>query len=273
MYSVIIPSYNRCSLLSHAIDSVLLQKYPDLEIIVIDDGSTDDTAQMLAQKFPEVRYLYQKNMGPAAARNRGIRAARGNIIAFLDSDDIWLPGKISLEQRLFKSFANIDMLGGNTASFLSGKLRYGDTFSHRGIQFHHQQPRYFDWTINIMLEGPVCCTSAMTFKKHTLQQLGSKPFDESLRLNEDWDLEFRVFSKFNVLLYPQIHCHRHIFDDGTRHFYSIPGRQKKPQEQFQDNLQQQKIIARYLNNSNWDNATRQRFIQRHQQLNPQHQPA
>jgi len=139
MYSVIIPSYNRCSVLPHAIDSVLLQNYHPLEIIVIDDGSDDDTAQMLAQKYPEVRYLYQENRGPAAARNRGIQVARGNTIAFLDSDDIWLAGKIKREQQFFKLFNNADMLAGNATSFLSGKLRHADTFAQRQIQFHQQQ--------------------------------------------------------------------------------------------------------------------------------------
>ena len=87
------------------------------------------------------------------------------------------------------------------------------------------------------------------------------------RLDEDWDLEFRLFSQSKALLYPQIRCHRRIFDDGTRHFYSIQGQKKSPQEQLQINQQQQQIIGRYLDNIVWNSATRQRFQQRHQQLN------
>ncbi|NOX43676.1 MAG: glycosyltransferase family 2 protein [Gammaproteobacteria bacterium] len=267
MYSVIIPSYNRCYVLPQAIDSVLLQNYPALEIIVIDDGSNDDTAQMMAQKYPNVRYLYQENQGPAAARNRGIQAAKGNIIAFLDSDDIWLAGKIALEQRLFRDFPNADMLAGNATTFLLGQLHVADTFAQRQIDFQQQRSRFFDWTINIMERGPVCLTSAMTFKRSTLDKLDGKPFDESLRLDEDWDLEFRLFSQSKALLYPQIRCHRRISDDGTRHFYSIQGQKKSPQEQLQINQQQQQIIGRYLDNIVWNSATRQRFQQRHQQLN------
>jgi len=267
MYSVIIPSYNRCSILSQAIDSVLLQNYSDLEIIIIDDGSSDDTAQMIAKKYPNVCYLYQQNQGPAAARNYGIQAAKGNIVAFLDSDDIWLEGKIALEHRLFHDFADADMLAGNATTFLFGQLHAADTFSQRQIDFYQQRPRFFDWTIRIMERGPVCLTSAMTFKKSTLDKLGSKPFDEGLRLDEDWDLEFRLFSQSKALLYPQIRCHRRIFDDGTRHFYSIQGQKKNLQEQLQINRQQQQIIGRYLNTIAWGSITRQRFQQRHQQLN------
>jgi len=267
MYSVIIPSYNRCFVLSQAIDSVLLQNEPALEIIVIDDGSNDNTAQMIAKKYPKVRYFYQENQGPAAAKNRGIRVAKGNIIAFLDSDDIWLADKITLEKHLFYNFSDADMLAGNATTFLLGKSHIADVFAQRQIDFYWQQPRFFDWTISIMERGPVCLTSSMTYKKSTLDKLGRKPFDESLRLDEDWDFEFRLFSQSKALLYPQIRCHRRIFNDDTRHFYSIPGQEKSPQEQLWINQQQQKIIARYLDNIAWHSVTQQRFQQRHQQLN------
>ncbi len=95
--SVVIPTYNRAADLKRAIESVFAQTYPVAEIIVVDDGSTDNTQQMIADFSGPVRYVYQKNAGPAAARNRGIRMASGEWVAFLDSDDWWFPEKIRLQ--------------------------------------------------------------------------------------------------------------------------------------------------------------------------------
>lgn len=92
--SVIIPTYNRAGLIREAVESALAQVPQPLEVIVVDDGSTDDTAAVCATLPPPVRYVRQENAGPAAARNRGLRAARGDVVAFLDSDDVWFPGKL-----------------------------------------------------------------------------------------------------------------------------------------------------------------------------------
>jgi glycosyltransferase involved in cell wall biosynthesis len=95
--SVVIPTYNRAADLKRALESVIAQTYRIEEIIVVDDGSTDNTQQMVAALPGPVQYVYQKNAGPAAARNRGIRMASGDWIAFLDSDDWWFPDKIRLQ--------------------------------------------------------------------------------------------------------------------------------------------------------------------------------
>jgi glycosyltransferase involved in cell wall biosynthesis len=265
-YSVVIPTYNRCGLLAEAIDSVLLQDYPAIEIIVVDDGSSDATAPMIAQKYPGARYFHQANQGPAAARNRGIAESTGDVVAFLDSDDVWLENKIALELLLLQRFPEADMLAGNARAFVEGKLRSEDTFVQRDILFNRRQPRFFDWSMLIMKKGPVCCTSSMTFRKSTLVKLGDKPFDETLRLDEDWDLEFRLFSQFKALLYPQIVCWSRVFNDNTRHFYSAQGQPKTPKEQRQIWRQQRDILARYLNNPRWDTNVEQGFQERHQQL-------
>ena len=90
--SVIIPTFNRVRLVVQAIDSVLKQSFHDFEIVVIDDGSSDDTGAVIQQYTdPRVRYIYQENTGLAGARNAGIRAARGQYVAFLDADDLFLP--------------------------------------------------------------------------------------------------------------------------------------------------------------------------------------
>lgn len=108
--SVIIPAYNSAKYIGEAIESVFAQTYPVHEINVVDDGSTDDTAKIVQEHVraqehkstgAQVKYIYQNNKGPAAARNAGIRAATGDYIAFLDSDDIWLSEKIELQIKKF----------------------------------------------------------------------------------------------------------------------------------------------------------------------------
>ncbi|HEX3110532.1 MAG TPA: glycosyltransferase family A protein, partial [Thermoanaerobaculia bacterium] len=99
--SVVIPSYNYARYLGEAIDSALGQTLPPLEVIVVDDGSTDDTPAVLAAYGDRIRVLRQKNAGVAVARNSGIAAARGECVAFLDADDVWLPRKLELQIPLF----------------------------------------------------------------------------------------------------------------------------------------------------------------------------
>jgi glycosyltransferase involved in cell wall biosynthesis len=265
-YSVVIPSFNRREMLAAAIDSVLLQHYADIEIIVVDDGSDDGSSEMLAQRYPQVQAFHQANQGPAAARNRGIAAANGDLIAFLDSDDLWLEHKIERELELFERFPQADLLAGNASSFVEGALRSADTFAQRQIPFVDREPRYFDWSLPIMKLGPTCCTSAMVFRREALRMLGAHPFDERLRLDEDWDLEFRFFARFKGLLYPQIACHRRVFHDGTRHHYSAAGQIKSAAEQRRIWQQQRDIIARYLDVSPWDADIREGFLQRHREL-------
>jgi glycosyltransferase involved in cell wall biosynthesis len=98
--SVVIPTYNRAKYVTETIDSVLSQSYTDYEIIVVNDGSTDNTREALAPYMDRIRYIHQKNSGVSAARNRGIKAARGKWIAFLDSDDIWVPEKLEKQIRV-----------------------------------------------------------------------------------------------------------------------------------------------------------------------------
>src|SRR5512139_3834983 len=97
LVSVVIPTYNRAWCLRQAVDSVLAQEFGDFELIVVDDGSTDATADLLAAYADRIRVLRQANHGVSAARNAGIAAARGGLFAFLDSDDIWLSRKLSTQ--------------------------------------------------------------------------------------------------------------------------------------------------------------------------------
>jgi glycosyltransferase involved in cell wall biosynthesis len=96
LVSVIIPVYNGARYLREALESVFAQTYRPFEVIVVDDGSSDDSGK-IAQSFPDVRYIHQANQGVAAARNNGIEAARGEFLAFIDQDDLWTPEKLKLQ--------------------------------------------------------------------------------------------------------------------------------------------------------------------------------
>src|SRR3989344_8773435 len=122
MISVIIPTYNRALMVKRAIESVLAQSYENFEIIVADDGSTDDTKEALSGYINsgKIKYIFQDNAGPGAARNAGIKHAKGELVAFLDSDDEWVPDKLEKQIKIFESrgkdaavFSNIEYIDEN----------------------------------------------------------------------------------------------------------------------------------------------------------------
>lgn len=102
MVSVVIPTYNRADVVGRAVESALAQSYRELEVIVVDDGSNDGTCDVLKEFGDRIRVIPQKNSGPSAARNRGVHEARGEVISFLDSDDVWLPGKIEAQMKILE---------------------------------------------------------------------------------------------------------------------------------------------------------------------------
>src|SRR5262245_49416395 len=110
LVSVIIPSYNRAYIVGQAIESVLRQTYRPLEVVVVDDGSSDNTRAVVEQYGPPVRYFRQANAGVSAARNAGFRQARGAFVALLDSDDRWLPWKLSAQVALLRRFPEVGMV-------------------------------------------------------------------------------------------------------------------------------------------------------------------
>jgi glycosyltransferase involved in cell wall biosynthesis len=118
LVSVILPAFNAAAFLAQAVESVRTQDYQPLEIIIVDDGSTDTTAE-IARSLPDVRYIHQKNSGPAAARNIGIRAAQGTFLAFLDADDLWAAGKLAAQLHILQQSPEIHLVAGRVEEFFS----------------------------------------------------------------------------------------------------------------------------------------------------------
>ncbi|MEW6289665.1 MAG: glycosyltransferase family A protein [Thermodesulfobacteriota bacterium] len=178
--SVIIPTYNRREFLARAIDSVLDQGWQDFELIVVDDGSTDETARSVASYGGRVRYLYQENRGPAAARNTGVRAAEGEFIAFLDSDDRFAPEKLAVQQAAMAA----------RPEYL---ISHTDEIWYRRGELLHQKKKHFrphGFIFGECLKLCVVGMSTVMLRREFFAKVGY--FDEELPCCEDYDLWLRA---------------------------------------------------------------------------------
>lgn len=174
MVSVIIPTYNREASIRRSIESVLNQTYTDLELIVVDDGSVDGTAAVVkAIDDPRLSYVYQPNGGACSARNRGIELAKGDYIAFQDSDDVWKPDKLR-KQMEYLTENDYDLIG-------CGFVRTNTTVS--------APTSAYAFTIRNVLTGNRVSTQTMLMKREVAS---SVRFDTSCKRLQDWDFLIRV---------------------------------------------------------------------------------
>jgi glycosyltransferase involved in cell wall biosynthesis len=181
LVSVIIPTYNRSALVPGAIDSVLLQTYSNHEVIVVDDASTDDTAERLQDRYGQkIKYIKQSaNTGPSAARNAGMHMAQGTYIAFLDDDDEWLPDKLSLQVPVMQQNPDVGVV--YCGCFL---------VDEGGAVIGQIKPEKRGYIFNDLLHKNYLITSAALIRKELLEKTGG--FDETLSACEDWDLWIRI---------------------------------------------------------------------------------
>jgi len=188
LVSVIIPTYNRGWVLREAIDSVLAQDFKDFELIVVDDGSTDNTGEILDSYDQDLIVLRQSNKGVSAARNRGIAATAGRLVAFLDSDDLWLPPKLS---------SQIDFFNSNPAAVINQTeeiwIRNGVRVNPK-TRHHKSSGMIFERSLGLCLVSP----SAVMMKRALFDEVGL--FDEDLPACEDYDLWLRISWRYPVHL-------------------------------------------------------------------------
>lgn len=186
--SVLIPTYNRAELIVESLESVFDQTFSDYEIIVIDDGSTDNSKMILASLIEsnKIRYIYQKNAGAAAARNTGIKHARGKYVAFLDSDDLYYPDKLLKQVKFLDNHPEAYIVHSDFSKFdnLGNDLGVRDTSYFSGWIYPHI---LLHWS---MLMAIPC----VMVKRNIFEQIGL--FDESLTYSEDLDLWARIAMKF-----------------------------------------------------------------------------
>lgn len=186
--SVIIPTYNRAWCLRQAVDSVLSQEFEAFELIVVDDGSTDDTPQLLEGYGDAIRTLRQENRGVSAARNAGIAAARAEVIAFLDSDDRWLPGKLARQVAFFASHPQALICQTEELWVRNGRR------VNPGKRHFKRSGMIFEPSLELCLVSP----SAVMVRRELFDRVGV--FDERLPACEDYDLWLRVSCRFPVHL-------------------------------------------------------------------------
>ncbi len=188
LVSVIIPTYNRGWVVQEAIDSVLDQDFSDYELIVVDDGSNDNTREILGAYGKAITVLQQSNRGVSAARNRGIAEAAGRLIAFLDSDDLWLPRKLTTQVKFFEE--NADAVINQTEEiWIRSGVRVNPKKRH-----HKFSGMIFERSLALCLVSP----SAVMIKKSLFDAVGV--FDEQLPACEDYDLWLRVSCRYPVHL-------------------------------------------------------------------------
>ncbi len=200
--SAVIPTYNRSDLLLNALESIQLQSYRPIEIVVVDDGSTDDTISVVRKwakqhndsKTFVVRWVIQSNQGANAARNRGVEEAHGEFIAFLDSDDQWLSKKLEKQSAIFQS--NTDF-GGVYCGMCNVDLVTGEkeTLSPRAYPDG-------DLLRQLLIHDVTEATSTWIVRKECFENVGN--FDISLPARQDWDMWIRLSEKYKIGCVPEI---------------------------------------------------------------------
>ncbi|KAA1246567.1 glycosyltransferase [Aquimarina sp. RZ0] len=219
--SVIIPSYNRGYVIKEAIDSVFQQNIPDIQVILIDDGSTDNTQEVLVPYYDKITYVYQENQGQSVARNLGIDLARGKYICFLDSDDVFTKGKFKKELALFEQYPEVDSIITDAKFWLLNKYSersglHPKLKSHAHPVLLSDFPAYWHY-------GIIAATSCHNFKRKILSNLAHPFFDPRLPTWEDWDFFAKIYHHSNTLVVPEITAEVRRFSDNTRKERHIPG--------------------------------------------------
>ena len=182
LVSVVIPSYNRAQYIAETIESVLAQTYTNIEVIVIDDGSTDNTREAVAPYVPRVQYVWQENSERGASRNHGLRLAKGEFIAFLDSDDLWTPEKLEEDLRVFEENPNAGVLYSDL-DLIDSEGRQLKTLKRNGYTGNVTEQLLTDNFVSI---------GAHLIRRSFADQVGGFREERELSGSEDWEFWVRL---------------------------------------------------------------------------------
>jgi glycosyltransferase involved in cell wall biosynthesis len=214
LISVVIPCFNSESYIQESINSVLSQTYRKIELIVIDDGSTDDTLKVIKEYEKSIVILRQENQGAASARNLGIHHSKGDYIALLDSDDVWMPDKLEKQMKIM-SANELDLVycGGESLNQNGPQRRYTPIYWGNCYQYFVKNP-----TKAVVVIG---CSGAL-FRKSILDRSGY--FDQGfVGAAEDWDF-FRRFSRYGLIGFSEenlVKYRHHSNSISNRHFFDF----------------------------------------------------
>lgn len=205
LVSVVIPSYNSRRYIAEAIDSVRAQQVENLELVIVDDGSTDDSVEFIRQIAPEARVITQANAGAAAARNHGVQEARGRYIAFLDADDVWVPGKLKAQLKVMEQQPEIDLVYGHfkpwycNAQGEFSKPESGDTTPEQVTVIEDKL-----LPVAILFDSVVCIITVLV-RAEALRNIDL--FNPDYTVGEDYDLWMRLSLLNRCAMLPTILAH------------------------------------------------------------------
>jgi glycosyltransferase involved in cell wall biosynthesis len=236
LLSVVIPTWNRAQLVCEAVKSALVQRAEEVEVIVVDDASTDSTAERLQSEFgSRIRLLrLEHRRGPGGARNAGARLATGEFLGFLDSDDVWLPGKLEAELAVFARFPDADVVVSDSQNFFEGQADGTSRFAQNGLleatrgEVRVASECRWLWT-NSMNTVHTC---SITVRREALLKLGEKLFAEDLVCCEDWEFQMRLYHSCRAVVLPEVWSHVRRFNDGSRMGRGVPGRPTTPEQEM-----------------------------------------
>jgi glycosyltransferase involved in cell wall biosynthesis len=220
LLSVVIPTWNRAHLVCEAVESALSQRTGQVEVIVVDDGSTDDTANILTRRFGSRIHLLRlpNRRGVGAARNAGIRIANGELLAFLDSDDLWLPGKLDAELSVFERFPDADAVVSDSLCFVEGQADDDSRFARTGLlaaargEVRWVSECQWLWTNS----RNAVQMSSVIMRRKALAQIDGALFAEDLRSCEDWEFQMRLYHRCRVAVLPEVKTWARCLDDDAR---------------------------------------------------------
>lgn len=203
LVSVVIPCYNNASFVTASVNSVLSQDYPNIEVIVVDDGSRDNSVEVLEQFGDKIRLIQQPNQGPAAARNTGLQAAQGHYIAFNDSDDFWLPGKLTAQVAHLEQHPDIGLCFCRWAVWQQD-IPFADMVQRYAADSASTDadPHYSGWLYIPLLKESVIHTITAVVRRDVLLDVGF--FNADYRIGEDYDLWIRISRKYPMTKLNQV---------------------------------------------------------------------
>lgn len=221
LVSVIIPAFNAEHFISEALDSVFAQTYRLIEVIAVDDGSTDKTADIVRKYVRDVQdarnvrtseaieliYIYQENAGPSKARNTGIKAAKGDYIAFLDADDRWTPEKLEKQMKFMTANPEISFVFGDMMVFDAHESVIDSVFKKYGYPPCNEKGKIINAFENL-LERNFIPTGTDLIKKACFEKTGY--FDESVKHGEDYGLWLRITLMYEIGYIPEILMQRRL---------------------------------------------------------------
>lgn len=201
--TVIITTYNRAELLQETLRSVAAQSYKDYEVIVVDDGSTDNTAQVISVAGMDVRYIWQSNAGPTIAKNRGMAMAAGEYIAHLDSDDVWMPDHLSECVGALEAHPEVDLVFSDVRRFADDSVWHDSFFARHpriyalpGLTREGHMGILRDGSWRELLKETYIFMGAVVMKHEIYQKMGG--FDERLVHCEDWEYWMRIARTYTL---------------------------------------------------------------------------